>query len=154
MKPCFTKAVIWACFAAAAAATAGCSSRKGPALARAGGIVLYDDQPLAGATVSFVPDGSKGTRGRMAIGSTGTDGKFTLRSFAPGDGAIVGFHVVTVVAMDLPGMTPDPEGKPRPLRQPKSLIPIRYNDPASSGLVAEVRANIVNAFEFRLTSEK
>jgi hypothetical protein len=154
MQSTVMKTTVWACLAAAAAATAGCTRQTGPSLARAGGIVLYDGEPLAGATVSFVPDGSKGTSGRMAIGSTGTDGRFTLRSFAPGDGAIVGFHCVTVVAMDLPEMTPDPEGKPRPLRQPQSWIPVRYNDPASSGLVAEVRANIVNAFEFRLTSEK
>ena len=90
----------------------------------------------------------------MAIGSTGTDGKFMLRSFAPNDGAIVGFHCVAVVAMDLPDMTPDPEGRPRPLRQPQSRIPVRYIETATSGLVAEVRANIDNAFEFRLTSKK
>lgn len=154
--PGVSRSCRWLGTAVALAMLAGCSSRDLPPLARAGGIVLYDDQPLAGATVSFLPDGSKGTQGRMAIGSTGADGRFVLRSFAADDGAIVGFHRVVVTAMDsVPEeVPPDPEGRPRPPPSLKSRIPVRYNDPTTSGFVAEVKPGTGNEFEFRLTSKK
>lgn len=134
---------------------AGCS-RRGPALAQVKGTVLYDGQPLAGATVSFVPDGSKGTKGRMAIGVTGADGRFSLRSFAPDDGAVTGFHNVSIAAMDsVPeDPAPQPNGQPGPTPPLKSRIPARYNDPATSGFSAEVKAGTANEFEFKLTKGK
>lgn len=134
---------------------AGCS-RGGPKLAKVTGTVLYEGQPLSGATVTFVPDGSKGTKGRMAIGVTGPEGRFSLGSFAANDGALVGFHRVTITAMDsVPeDQPPQPNGLPGPTPPLKSRIPARYNDPTTSGFSAEVKAAIVNDVEFRLTSSK
>lgn len=134
---------------------AGCS-RGGPKLAKVTGTVLYEGQPLSGATVTFVPDGSKGTKGRMAIGATGADGRFSLQSFASSDGALVGFHGVSIAAMDsVPeDQPPQPNGLPGPTPPLKSRIPARYNDPATSGFSAEVKAGTANDFEFRLTSSK
>jgi uncharacterized GH25 family protein len=64
------------------------------------GVVTCQGKPVANATVNFtpVPDESRaaGQRGRVALGLTDKDGRFTLTTYQDGDGAIVGKHVVTV----------------------------------------------------------
>ena len=134
---------------------AGCF-RGGPRLAKVTGTVIYEGERLSGATVTFLPDASKGTKGRMAIGATGTDGRFSLGSFAANDGALIGFHGVTITAVDsVPEeQAPQPDGLPGPTPPLRSRIPARYNDPATSGFSAEVKAGVANDFEFRLTKSK
>lgn len=134
-------------------AAAGCSG-SGPALARVSGTVSFEGKALAGATVCFVPDGSKGSLGRMAMGSTGADGRFSLQSFRPGDGAVIGFHRVSIAAMEheQEAALPSADEIPKPPPPLKSRIPSRYNDPITSGLTAEVKAGVANRFDFKLTS--
>ena len=52
---------------------------------KVGGMVTIDNQPLANAHVIFTP-----STGRAATAQTATDGSFTLGTYRPGDGAIVG----------------------------------------------------------------
>ena len=136
------------------AQTAGCG-RGGPALAKCVGIVTLDGQPLDKGSVQFIPDRSKGTSGAMATAAIGTDGRFSLRTFAADDGGLVGFHKVTVASWDSVPDTSKPTddslpGKPPP---PKSLIPEIYVDPQRSGLSAEVKAGKTNEFHFELRSD-
>lgn len=133
----------------------GCS-RSGPALARVTGRVSLDDAALPGGTICFIPDGSKGTSGRMATAAIGPDGRFTMESFKTADGAIVGFHRVSVESWETPPVPPqtDPNALPPPPPLRRSRIPVRYNDHATSGLTAEVKPGVANEFEFRLTKAK
>ena len=113
-----------------------------------GGVVTLDGQPLTKGQVQFVPDSSKGTKGRMAVGLIGTDGRFSLTAFKPGDGALVGFHKVVIICeAEMPAF--DPKSPPPP---PKSLIPVRYTDANTSGFTAEVKSAAKNDFTFALES--
>ena len=138
----------WCAVAVAIVAVSGCSGVKIPPLAQVGGVVTLDGQPLTKGQVHFVPDSSKGTKGRMAVGLIGTDGRFKLTAFKPGDGALVGFHKVVIICEEeMPAF--DPKLPPPP---PKSLIPIRYTNDKTSGLTAEVKSAGKNDFTFALES--
>ena len=140
----------WCVVAVTIVAVSGCSGVKIPPLGQVGGIVTLDGPPLTKGQVQFLPDSSKGTKGRMAVGIIGTDGRFSLTAFKPGDGALVGFHKVVIICEeDIP--TFDPNSKVA-LQPPKSLIPIRYTDANTSGLTAEVKAAAKNDFTFALES--
>src|SRR6478672_3109711 len=70
-------------------------SRGGPALAPVTGRVTYKGKPVANAAVSFTLE-SGGAR--IATGQTDNDGRFTLGTYAIGDGVTVGSHRVGVIA--------------------------------------------------------
>src|SRR5262245_17600189 len=72
-------------------AAAGCGGPDKPVKVR--GVVLLDDQPLAGATVTFLP--VAGTS-RTANGRTDADGAFRLTTYTTNDGALPGEYIVTV----------------------------------------------------------
>jgi hypothetical protein len=138
----------WCAVAVAIVAFSGCSGSNLPPVGQVGGVVTLDGQPLTKGQVQFVPDSSKGTKGRMAVGLIGTDGRFKLTAFKPGDGALVGFHKVVIICEeDMPAF--DPKSPPPP---PKSLIPVRYTDANTSGLTAEVKSAAKNDFTFALES--
>jgi hypothetical protein len=138
----------WCAIAVAVLAISGCNGVKTPPIGQVGGVVTLDGQPLTKGQVQFVPDSSKGTKGRMAVGLIGSDGRFTLTAFKPGDGALVGFHKVVIICEeDMPAF--DPKAPP-PL--PKSLIPVRYTDVNTSGFTAEVKSGEKNDFTFALES--
>jgi hypothetical protein len=126
----------------------GCGGPATPPTGKVSGIVTLDDQPLPKGQVRFMPDKSKGTMGRMAVGVIGSDGRFVLTSFKRDDGALVGFHKVVIICEEeVPPF--DPKVPPPP---PKSLIPIRYTDDKTSGMTAEVKSGAKNEFEFKLTT--
>ena len=138
----------WCIIAVAILSVSGCSGSNLPPVGQVGGVVTLDGQPLTKGQVEFVPDNSKGTKGRMAVGLIGADGRFKLTSFKPGDGALVGFHKVVIICEEeMPAF--DPKTPPAP---PKSLIPIRYTDANTSGLTAEVKSAGKNDFTFALES--
>ena len=99
---------------------AGCD--KNP-LAEVRGMVYYEGQPLPQGRIGFYPD-----EGRPAYGEI-VEGKFQLTTIEAGDGALVGEHRVSIHS-DAP--TEDP------FADAESLIPLRYRDPDTSGLTAEV----------------
>jgi len=74
-----------------AACLPGC--RRGPVVVPVSGVVEVDGKPLASGAITVVP-----TDGRAASGRIGKDGRFTLTSFAPGDGVLTGTHQVVVTA--------------------------------------------------------
>ena len=63
------------------------------------------------------------------------------------DGAIVGVHKVSVC----PPVLRDGDPQPMTLEVP---IPVRYNNPESSGLEFEVKAGEDNGFDLILTTER
>jgi hypothetical protein len=79
------------------------------------------------------------------MGLTDAAGKFTLRTFADGDGAMPGTHRVTVVKNDAPPITPD---NPYPILQ--NRLPLRYGQASQSGLQFEVRSGETPHFRLEL----
>ena len=118
---------------------AGCGD-SGSTLAPVKGVVLLDGQPLTSGRVTTVP-----AKGRGAMGVIGPDGSFELTTESPGDGAVVGAHTVSVVAMS-PG-SGGPEGS-----RGKLLVPERYTNDLSSGLTIEVKPDIENEVTIELSS--
>lgn len=142
-----------------------------PTLAPATGTVTYKGGALAGATVTFLPDA-----GPLAIGATNLKGEFTLKS-GTFDGCTVGPVKVAISiggddnATPSPGML-NPSAAKSPAEmdaaskkmaegtmayqqaassKPKSLIPARYKDAATSGLSFTVdRDGAKNNFKIEL----
>lgn len=141
---------------------AGCSryvedewSRQWPKRVPAGGTVEYQGQPVEAATVVFVAEGPGGKE-YSATGMTDAKGRFTLRTFRDGDGAIVGLHRVQVEKIVAEKIV-KAETKPIPGRGAddqafveKNVLPAKYDSYATSGLTAEVAEKGPNQFVFRL----
>lgn len=119
-----------------------------PKVVPATGLVKYKGQPVADATVVFVPDSPAGV---AANATTDGDGKFVLKAFDPDEGAVPGKYKVTVSKVEIPLPAPrashDEVIKPV---VPKYLVPQKYEDPEKSGLTAEVVDGQKNEFEFDL----
>ena len=120
---------------------AGCDDGR-PERAPVSGIVTYQGKPVEGARVTFYCPGA-----RPASASTDADGRFTLWTYDPADGAVAGTHAVTVVK------TKPVEGVDLtdPGRMVDHLLPMRYNNPDTSPLTAEVTFDGENDFRFDLT---
>jgi hypothetical protein len=115
----------------------GIACSRGPKLVPVSGVVLLDGQPVANAAVLFIP-----AEGRPAEGTTDAEGKFTLQTFQPGDGALVGLHDVTVTGVRVHGVTATTDGlsdaDPGKVRY-EWFVPQRYSVRETSQLKVEVK---------------
>jgi hypothetical protein len=125
------------------ASTAGCGSSSSlPSLAVyevTGKVVLADGKPLSGGFISFVPKGDLPITPSAEIGA---DGTFSLVTGGSGSGAPPGEYKVRVESPRLQQV--DPRSRKRP------LIPAKYTDEDSSGLVVTVRAETNHLEPIRL----
>jgi hypothetical protein len=130
------------CIAALALVTAaGCG---GPKLGQVTGTVTVDGTPVTSGTIMFVPDD-----GKVSVGSIGTDGRFTLTTFSPDDGAMVGAHKVTIHSTKVGAGTMVPASFEEELKGIKGkvlvpgkvewVVPERYAQLASTDLKATVQ---------------
>jgi hypothetical protein len=117
-----------------------CSCSRGPKLVPVRGTVLFQDKPAEGATVVFVPVGNE--TAPKPSGKVGADGTFTLATYSLGEGALPGDYDV-VVTWYPPNA--------RELENPRSKLPARYADPATSKLKATVKTGPTELEPFRLT---
>ena len=83
--------------------------------------------------------------GALATGITDAGGKFTLRTFAEGDGAVPGTHRVTIAKNVAEPTTAD-----NPYALGKNVLPSRYARLDESGLQLEVRSGETNHFRLEL----
>ncbi|WP_299466956.1 hypothetical protein [uncultured Gimesia sp.] len=121
--------------------SAGCGSGADrPSTAKAEGTVTFENQPLEGASVSFIPES-----GRPASGFTDASGHFILRTFEAADGAIPGKHTVIISKL-----ASDSKKQDDIYAEQKSAIPEKYADLKKSGLTAAVNADGENKFDFDL----
>lgn len=128
------------------------------------GAVMYNGQPVPGATVSFMAEGAP----RAATGVTNEAGEFQLSTFGANDGAIPGDHKITVTKVEQ-GETaapPDPSSSdPAALTQsytevmqvgggsagPNNLLPQKYASQTTSPLNETVTLDGPNQFVLQLT---
>lgn len=148
---CFSTAALAAIgLAITATVVVGCKpGHKGPATAPVTGVVAFNGEPVAGATIAFQP----GEGGRSAAGITDESGRYQLSTYARNDGAIPGDYKVVIVKYEA---TPSGSGTGKdyvppdgPIPEPKSLIPKKYASAESSGLKATV-ATGQNTLDFAL----
>jgi hypothetical protein len=138
----------------------GCWSR-GPAVQFVEGLVVFEGQPVADATVFFTPEisGSLAQAGLPATGRTGADGTFRLNGFRgarAGAGTAVGMYVVTAVKLESdPIPEPDATGvlpQAPPDQKVRNLLPAAYSDTKTSPLRVEVKKGR-NQYRFELTAK-
>ena len=110
------------------------------------GKVTMNGQPLTFGTVQFWP-----VEGRPARGEINKDGTYTLTTFDPGDGAVLGEHTVTVEAVTTASQAPKAKSFEEEIEMSmnrdqvvvvgntRSLIPPQYATPQSSSLKREVK---------------
>lgn len=103
------------------------------------GEVFHNGQRVDGANVVFTSEGP------LATGITDAQGKFTLRTFSDGDGAIAGTHRVTITKN-----VSDPSTPENPYPVPKNMLPVNYAQADTSGLTADVGTDKENVFRFDL----
>jgi len=103
-----------------------------PELGQVTGVVTLDDQPLAGANVTFIP-----TNSRPCVGATDAEGRYTLYFNSETTGAPLGTHSVQISKMGEDGDTTE-------------LIPASYN--SNTKLSAAVVAGD-NHHDFKLKSQ-
>ncbi len=116
--------------------TLGCSSRDQtkPVYATKGR-VHYNDQPLAGATITFYPMNRVMLPKERPTAITDAEGKFAISTYGTGDGAPTGYYRVAIV----------PAGHTM-----ESPYPLIYVDPMRSGLKAEVNSASTELSTFEL----
>jgi hypothetical protein len=119
----------------------GCGS-KGTALGEVEGTVTLDDEPLAGATISFSPEGG----GRTSSAITDEAGRYRLEFTADKPGALVGKHKVTITTFEEGEL--DDSGKL--VGNVPEKVPAKYRE--ESPLVREVKSG-KQTINFKLESE-
>ena len=136
------------------AMTASCGPSR-PAMAPVTGTVLYQGEPVEKASVTFLA-----RSGRPGYGETDRKGRFSMLTFEPNDGAVLGEHVVTIakwIRVD----DGDFHGAQAIRRLPSTIhpgevvtlanfLPERYADARRSALKVTVAADNENDFTFEL----
>ena len=125
--------------------TAGCGPGGLPQ-ADVSGKVTFQGNPIPGVLVSFTPE-----KGPGASGKTDAEGKYALMTKKPGDGAVIGNHVVTI-SQPVQGMILEKGKPPRMAPPPKILIPPKFAAATTSGLTAEVKDDD-NTINFELAGK-
>jgi hypothetical protein len=120
---------------------AGCGSRL-PATAPVHGKITLGGKAVASGKITFHP-----AAGRSALGTIASDGTYTLSTFSPGDGALLGKNRVTIEATKITGPSApkslDEEQHKgvdgASLPQVEWLVPQVYSRPEKSPLEADVQ---------------
>ena len=133
--------------ALSAASLAGCDAGK-PSLATVHGKVTYKGEPLKAGNVLFLPVvKSEDGLDHPSAGVLKEDGTYELTTFVPGDGAAVGEHKVSVIALEggpagaaeLYDGSEVKETKVNGKRiTMKSLVPDKYKSPETTPLTKKV----------------
>ena len=106
---------------------------QGDGLVPVSGTVTLDGKPLADAAVGFFAD----VGGTPAVGTTDAQGKFTLSTHKPGDGATQGQNVVTVSKQS--NLDAGKEVEESEIVRMKNESPVKYFSPKTSDIKVEVK---------------
>jgi len=143
----------------AVAAGGGCAgrtedkwTRARPATYAAGGTVLVDGRPMEGVKVQFERSSAGDGPSCVAFGYTDSRGRFRLRTFRDGDGAVAGDHVVLIERITFEPLSKPTNAEVTPTRE-VSHLPERFRSPRTSGLTATVVPGGRNEFSFAITAK-
>ncbi len=117
------------------------------------GVITYNGEPLADATVKFIPTDSTGSQ---SYGKTNEKGEYKLQTLlgAADAGTTPGEYKVTVDCIETyeTGNMIEENGGEVAETKARSVIPEKYNNAETSGLTATVNPGD-NAIDFDLTDE-
>lgn len=102
------------------------------------GVVTYKNAPVTSGTITFHPVAAEGN---PAVSLIDDQGKFQLTTYSKGDGAVAGFHNVTIVVSPRLDGTNTGEA---------DVIPPAYNRAETTPLSLEVLPQGNNHFEIVL----
>ena len=102
----------------------------------ASGVLTYKGRPLQHHTVVFFPDDQR----RPAMGRADAEGKFTMGTNKPGDGAPPGKHKITVFYVSPEANVITAPGTTAPSTPPKVVSPSKYADAETTNLTIEIPA--------------
>ncbi|MCU0720005.1 MAG: hypothetical protein MUC83_09905 [Pirellula sp.] len=108
----------------------GCGPSNPPTY-KVSGVVSLDGKPVPGATIAFIPD--TGTEAQPAAAISDNEGKYSLTTFASGDGAMKGMYLVTVMKVQTEaGQSPydaykEPEKKEEPTSGKEQTLEDMYS---------------------------
>ena len=123
------------------------------------GKVLFNGEALTQGEIRYLP---KNNQGRVARGKFESDGGFVLTTLKDGDGALPDEYDVVILA---PAIESEEDAKARRLGEnakkkskktfgegegPKSLVPLKYTSPKTSGLQDTVNSKHAGYVEFVL----
>ena len=115
------------------------------------GVITYNGEPLADATVKFLPTDATGSQ---SYGKTNEKGEYKLQTLlgAADAGTTPGEYKVTVDCITTveTGNMIEENGEEKPETVAESLIPAKYNNAETSGLTATVKPGD-NTINFDLT---
>ena len=112
---------------------------KRPAVVPASGKLTFNGGPVEGATISLAPDPPRdGVPGAFAV--TDSDGEFELITFPPDAGVVPGKYKVSVTKVEAAAAAPDSadHDQPRSKSTAKALLPPKFADAATSGLMLDI----------------
>jgi hypothetical protein len=119
-------------------------------LGQVSGKVTMNGQPVSAATVSFIPDSAQNTRGPMSSGILNEQGEFTLSTIDGVEGAVIGYHKVTVTCpFDESAGSSAAGDAVAPVSTTPCDVPDKYEGYATTDLTAEVEKG-TNEFTFDL----
>lgn len=130
----------------ALALVCGCGGQGGPPrgkTSKVSGTITWQGKPVPYGSVTFVPDRSKGNKGRAGTGSI-KDGKYVVKTYKQEEGALVGWHRVE---LSYPKAKPGTETdtKMEPVDQGDNLPDIYRGDKSVlSAKVEEGKDNTIN----------
>src|SRR5579883_2287906 len=129
----------------AAVSGSGCGEGGRANLVPVVGHFTLNGQPLTSGQVVFHPDAARGNNSLdEPRGPIDAQGRYELSTVGR-KGVVPGWYKVAVIATE-------PFDPQHPYVLPKSLIPVRYNDPSASGLTREVTASPApGAYDLKLT---
>jgi hypothetical protein len=125
----------------------GCGKRISvPSTVPVSGVVKYKGKPLQGIRVTLHSQTESAKSGFIPTGQTGPDGKFSLSTGAPGNGAPPGTYVVTFEKPEI--------GSPASTKSIETEIDAfggKYSDPAKSQwtVTIEKGENSLQPFELK-----
>ncbi len=118
---------------------AGCSGEKRLKTASVQGTITYKGKAVPQGSVMFQPENGPAATGNI------NNGKYVLKTYRDGDGAVLGSHKVTVISLeDQSGRLPEERN---PL--PPAIVPLKYSFADKSGLTAQVEDKS-NTIDFEL----
>jgi len=84
----------------------GCEGDSVGEVVPASGVVTFDGKPIAGVSITLVPQ--EGVKGRGGYGTTGEDGSFELQSAPEVNGVPAGYYRVLFQKFAMPDGSPIP----------------------------------------------
>ena len=140
---------------------AGCepeSRRDGPEMVKVTGTLTLDGEPVDGGHIRFSPEGN----GPAAFAETDSRGRYQLRTYDPGDGAIPGNYRISVTKEVTEGVVEFESQQEReeylkkngrPNRKVTNALPKKFANPDTSGLTAEISLAGSKRVDLELTSK-